>query len=411
MVHRDMTETCTLWNAAKGVDNFSRTPRLSLARITTDMYPHQLYLLSDQEGLYFLIYHVCPYDPYILSSFELEFHFGNKDKNNHETYLSSGERVLPLLYLYFAISYLLCLGIWYSNIRLIQSGGAGYFVERGVSPNMWRPVVYPIHQLMTVLLILKFLSIAFESLRFHAINVSGQAVVWSIFYYTISFVKGIFLFCVILLIGTGWSIVKPFLNDREKKTMLAVLILQVASNIAILCLSTETEGQTSYHTWTFVLHAVDILCCCAVLIPIVWQVDQLEKNAGLDEIVEDSGVGEGGTDRMERDAMSNGNEKSDVLSKLKLFRTFYLLVIGYIYSTRILIYLFVSLLDFRHLWVRHFVVELITLAFYVSVGMLFRPVPEASSSYQRVALADGGREVELASATTHKNGTNRTTRV
>ena len=32
---------------------------------------------------------------------------------------------------------------------------------------------------------------------------------------------------VILLIGTGWSLVKPFLNDREKKIVLFVLVLQV----------------------------------------------------------------------------------------------------------------------------------------------------------------------------------------
>ena len=37
------------------------------------------------------------------------------------------------------------------------------------------------------------------------------------------------MFVVIILIGTGWSLLKPFLNDREKKIFLIVLPLQVRS--------------------------------------------------------------------------------------------------------------------------------------------------------------------------------------
>ena len=45
-----------------------------------------------------------------------------------------------------------------------------------------------------------------------------------------------------------------------------------------MVLTQETEGENSFDRWTAILHLVDILCCCAVLIPIVWQVNQLEKN-------------------------------------------------------------------------------------------------------------------------------------
>lgn len=34
-------------------------------------------------------------------------------------------------------------------------------------------------------------------------------------------------FVVVLLIGSGWTLLKPFLNDREKKIVLVVLALQV----------------------------------------------------------------------------------------------------------------------------------------------------------------------------------------
>lgn len=46
-------------------------------------------------------------------------------------------------------------------------------------------------------------------------------------YYIFAFIKGVMRFVVILLIGTGWSLLKPYLNDREKKIVLVVLALQV----------------------------------------------------------------------------------------------------------------------------------------------------------------------------------------
>lgn len=34
-------------------------------------------------------------------------------------------------------------------------------------------------------------------------------------------------FVVVLLIGSGWSLLKPYLNDKEKRIVLIVLALQV----------------------------------------------------------------------------------------------------------------------------------------------------------------------------------------
>jgi len=75
--------------------------------------------------------------------------------------------------------------------------------------------------------------------------------------------------------------------------------------------------------------------------------------------------------------MSDLTEKGRILEKLKLFRSFYLLVVVYIYSTRIIVYLFATMLDYQHLWVRHFVVEVITLSFYVVTGYQFRPLTDS----------------------------------
>ena len=329
--------------------------RHDTANTSSLMYTFQ----EGEEGLYFLMYQVCAKDgkplyTRIQSTFELDFHYRNYDYWGNANYLPAGESQLPHVFLYFSISYCILLCLWASNIRRIHSGIYG-------GPNE-RPVVYPIHQLMTVLLILKTLSVFFESVRYHYIRVSGHAELWSAVYYTFAFLKGTFLFTVILLIGSGWSFVKPFLSAREKQVILLVLILQVLDNIALVVLSHESEGERAYEDWSAVLHLVDIVCCCAVLVPIVWQVNALEKSLeGADSTT---------------DASSSTMEERRTLSKLKLFRSFYLTVVAYIYFTRILIYLFATMLDYRHTWIRYFIAELITLLFYVVTGMRFRPMKE-----------------------------------
>jgi NADH:ubiquinone oxidoreductase subunit 3 (subunit A) len=223
--------------------------------------------------------------------------------------------------------------------------------------------------------------------------VSGHAELWSIIYYSLNFLRGMFLFTVILLIGSGWSFVKPFLSDREKKIISLVLTLQVLDNIAFIVMSQETEGGFLYDDWSAILHLVDILCCCAVLVPIVWQVNALEKS------MENNG---------ER-APSEDDERT--LSKLKLFRSFYLSVVAYIYFTRIMVYLFATLLDYRHTWIRYFITELVTLAFYIITGLTFRPKSEnpyvavqKDKSNTTIEFAQD-QEVEMGNTELHSKGT------
>jgi hypothetical protein len=79
--------------------------------------------------------------------------------------------------------------LWFTNIRGIQNiehfstlrggGGGGKGGGARASGGANAPV-YAIHHLMSVLLLLKFLSIFFESIRYHAIRVSGHAEIWSV---------------------------------------------------------------------------------------------------------------------------------------------------------------------------------------------------------------------------------------
>lgn len=339
----------------------------------------------DEEGLYFLLFQLCPREgtttmihPEIQSSFELDLTYKNYDTFGYESYLTAGEMVLPHMFLYFTISYGILLILWANTLRKSRQ------VEGGK-----RRTVHAIHHLMTILLALKVLTTFFESARYHYIRVNGHAEFWSAVYFTMSFIKGTFMFTVILLIGSGWSLVKPFLNDREKKIIWTVLVLQVIDNIAVVILSQETEGEKLYEDWSALLHLVDILCCCAVLVPIVWQVNSLEKSIEL----EHSNTSE--EERSETKSIINVEsqvpataEAARTLAKLKQFRSFYLLVVIYIYFTRIAVFLIAIELGYRQAWLRYFITELGTLAFYVVVGFLFRPVED--NPYLEV-----GREGEI----------------
>ena len=150
-----------------------------------------------------------------------------------------------------------------------------------------------------------------------------------------------------------------------------------------MVLNAETEGEQRFDDWSAVLHLVDIICCCAVLVPIVWSVNALEKS--IEQNAESKAAEVGGG----KAGPPPDSEDAKTLEKLKLFRFFYLLVVAYVYFTRIIVYLFATMLDYHHTWLRYAVTELGTLTFYVVVGIKFRPV--ADNQYRSVST----NEVEM----------------
>ena len=60
------------------------------------------------------------------------------------------------------------------------------------------------------------------------------------------------------------------------------------------------------------------------------------------------------------------------LEKLRLFRQFYILVVCYIYFTRIIVYLVRVMLPCHMAWLARGASELASLAFYLCVGYYFR---------------------------------------
>lgn len=208
------------------------------------------------SGLYSLIFARCQPSGQHKVSFHLDVKFINPGPN----YLSAGEAPLPVMYFSFFVVFSIALVAWC------------WVLSRDAATN---GTVHRIHYMMAILLTLKCLTLLVEGIRFHYISLEGVSETWNIVYYVFAFVKGVMLFTVILLIGSGWSLMKAYLNDREKRVILVVLSLQVLDNIAMVVLEETAPGSQGWLTWRDILHLVDILCCCAILFPIVWSIRHL----------------------------------------------------------------------------------------------------------------------------------------
>lgn len=63
------------------------------------------------------------------------------------------------------------------------------------------------------------------------------------------------------------------------------------------------------------------------------------------------------------------------LKKLQLFRQFYIMIVCYIYFTRIIVYLLEKTMPFQYVWLDEMFKETATYIFYVLTAYKFRPVP------------------------------------
>ena len=254
-------------------------------------------------------------------------------KTNSKSYLSIGNSNLPSIYFIFALICVTLIVIWV--ITLLSK----------------RTKIFQIHFFMLAVLILKALNLLSEAEDKSFIKRTGTAHGWDVLFYIFSFLKGISLFTLIVLIGTGWSFLKTYLQDKEKKVLMIVIPLQVIANVAQVVIDeTGPYGVDSY-TWKQVFLLVDIVCCCSVLFPIVWSIEKLRA-----------------ADK------SDGKAKVNLM-KLTLFKHYYVVVICYIYFTRVIVYGLETITSYRFEWTSVVAGELGTVLFYVFTGYTFRPKP------------------------------------
>ncbi|KAM6167538.1 protein GPR108 [Erethizon dorsatum] len=283
-----------------------------------------------EEGQYSLNFHNC-YNlmPGRERPFDLTVMIREK---NPEGFLSASEIPLFKLYLIMSACFL----------------AAGTFWVNMLCRNTYN--VFKIHWLMAALAFTKSISLLFHSINYYFINSQGHPIEGlAVMHYITHLLKGALLFITIALIGSGWAFVKYVLSDKEKKIFGIVIPLQVLANVAYIVMESREEGASDYGLWKEILFLVDLICCGAILFPVVWSIRHLQDASGTDGKV----------------AVN--------LAKLKLFRHYYVMVICYIYFTRIIAILLRVAVPFQWQWLYQLLVEGSTLAFFVLTGYKFQP--------------------------------------
>ncbi|XP_057970345.1 protein CANDIDATE G-PROTEIN COUPLED RECEPTOR 7-like [Malania oleifera] len=256
----------------------------------------------------------------------------NLDDGGVKDYLSAGQTQLPTLFFLFFLAYIVFLGVWiYVCFKNKQS-------------------VHRIHLLMGGLLLMKALNLIFAAEDKHFVKMTGTPHGWDVLFYLFQFLRVVLLFTVIVLIGTGWSFLKPFLQEREKKVLMIVVPLQVLANIASIVIGETGPFIKDWVTWNQVFLLVDIVCCCAIIFPIVWSIKSLRETSKTD------------------------GKAARNLAKLSLFRQFYMCVIGYLYFTRIVVFALRTIAAYKYTWVSNAAEETVSLAFYITMFYMFMPV-------------------------------------
>uniref|UniRef100_A0A8C6WL40 G protein-coupled receptor 108 n=1 Tax=Neogobius melanostomus TaxID=47308 RepID=A0A8C6WL40_9GOBI len=279
------------------------------------------------QGLYNLNFHYCskmPAPPYSLSVKVTE--------RNPGGFLSAADIPLSRLYIGMAGVFFTAALVWVYTLM------------------KHRYSVFKIHWLMAALAFTKATSLVFHSINYHFINTEGHPIEgWAVMYYITHLLKGALLFITLALIGTGWAFVKYILSDKEKKIFVIVIPLQVLANVAYIIIESTEEGSSEYSLWKQILFLVDLICCGAILFPVVWSIRHLQE------------------------ASSTDGKAAVNLEKLKLFRHYYVMIVCYIYFTRIIAILLKITMPFQWQWCYEFLVEVSTLIFFVLTGYNFRP--------------------------------------
>mmetsp|Transcript_9632 Transcript_9632/g.17030 ORF Transcript_9632/g.17030 Transcript_9632/m.17030 type:complete len:429 (-) Transcript_9632:524-1810(-) len=299
--------------------------------INKELTNFTFHFIVENGGLFYLYFANCEQSTPV--SFDSRIEMYNINSHGDKDYLSVGETQLETVFWTMFSLFVTVAGIWswvvWSNKQHAQR----------------------IHVMMGILCCFKALTVMSQAGMFHYLERTGHADGWNIAYYIFTFFRGILFFTVVVLIGTGWSYMKPFLGDKEKRILLVVIPLQVFANIAIIITKEESPSVKDWFTWRDVFHLVDIICCCAILFPIVWSIKHL------------------------REASHTDGKAARNLEKLTLFRQFYVMVVVYIYFTRIVVYLLKSTMQYEYAWVSEAADQLATLSFYVWTAVKFRPQP------------------------------------
>ena len=324
-----------------------------------------------------------------------------------KSFLPIGDEHLPAVYLFFAILFTFLTLYWYvvvlrrgSNflsptawclenaLRLKhqlllfagqQSSGLGrgggrhvtfFFDTTSSSSVRGGYSIHRVHYFMLVLLCLKSLQLLVEAFMLHTRNTTGElGTGWDYLYYVTASMKGVMLFTCIIMLGTGYSTLKPFLSNREQKVIVLIIPLQLVLNLIQAVLEQTSEGDPLWMWWTNFLSVLDITSGFLVLLPLLWY---FSMRHDATSVLSDESAGPVDGPLQEEIRLQNALARRDSARKTQ-FITFYVSVILFIYFTRILVPHIQSSLPFDKTYLASICYEGSALFFYILTGRAFGP--------------------------------------
>ncbi|KAK3158469.1 hypothetical protein QOZ80_2AG0137630 [Eleusine coracana subsp. coracana] len=285
----------------------------------------------DEPGEYAVVFSNCQDGVEVTMDVRTEM-YNVRSSDGARDYLPVGLQPLPAIYACVSAVYAAFLAAW-----------AWACARR-------RDAAERIHAVIGALLLFKALKTACAAEDAWFVERTGTPHGWDVAFYVFGFFKGVLLFTVIVLIGTGWSFLKPYLQERDKSVLMIVIPLQVIENLVLVVIGETGPTGRDWVVWNQVFLLVDVICCCAIFFPIIWSIRSL------------------------REASKTDGKAARNLHKLTLFKRFYLVVVGYLYFTRIIVSAFLAVLSYRYKWGVNIAVEAASFAFYLFVFYNFQPV-------------------------------------
>jgi hypothetical protein len=145
-------------------------------------------------------------------------------------------------------------------------------------------------------------------------------------------------------------LIEALSSRKGQEVLMLVIPLQVVAKIIAAMLGMSGPSAKDWFEWKQLFLLIDIVCCGVVLFPIAWSIKYLKEETQTD------------------------GKAVAVLIKLTLFRHYYIVVICYVYFTRLFFFSMMTRISFRYMWKIDLTRECATLAFYIFTGYKFRPI-------------------------------------
>ncbi|PIN04179.1 hypothetical protein CDL12_23289 [Handroanthus impetiginosus] len=202
---------------------------------------------------------------------------------------------------------------------------------------------------MALLLFLKFLELISYAYGHHSVSRTGVPHGWNIVWLAIYFVRNMLFITVIMLLGTGWSLFKPSLQELQKCTMSMGIFLQVLASLCFIVIRRVGPSDKNYSYWIIAYYALDFLGCIMMMLPVRKSIENLGDNS----IIE--------------------GKEARRLVYMRVYGNFASAIYAYVGFTRLGMFVLRTITSYKF-WCLTIALELtIELLFYIVVYLMFWP--------------------------------------